>query len=232
MVLNSIILLGGSGLLGKHLQELWARQGLHCVAPPSAQCNVADRAAVEALLSEYPGTIVVHAAALTDVSAVELDASDACDVNVAGTINVTAACRKYNKRLVFISTDYVFAGHKGMYKTTDPIDPVNKYAMTKAAGELVARTYDNSLVIRTSFCELKFPHKRAFVDQYTSRDYVDVIAPLISRAILSGENGIKHVGTERKTVYDLASRRSPGVGKLNIRELPFSLPADTSLDLS
>jgi len=202
------------------------------VAPTSTECNITDKAAIEEVLRDSAATTIVHSAALTDVSAIELDATDACDINVAGTINVTAACRKYNKRLVFISTDYVFAGRSGMYKTTDPIDPVNKYAMTKAAAELVVRTYDNSLVIRTSFCELEFPYERAFVDQHTSRDYVDVIAPLISGAILSGENGIKHVGTERKTVYDLASRRKPEVGKLSIGELSFSVPADTSLDLS
>ena len=56
----------------------------------------------------------------------------------------------------FYLYDYVknvFDGDKGLYKSTDPINPIGKYAKSKAAGELVSRIYDNSLSIRTEFFE-------------------------------------------------------------------------------
>ena len=41
-------------------------------------------------------------------------------------------------------------------------------------------------------------------------------------------NGIVHVGTERKTVFDLAKQRKPNVGKLSISDVSFNPPRDTS----
>jgi len=100
--------------------------------------------------------------------------------------------------------------------------------MTKAAAELSVRTYKNSLVIRTSFCEKQFPYEKAFVDQYTSRDYIDIICPLILEQAFSDKTGVVHVGTERKTVFDLAKKRKPNVKKLLRSEVNFKVPRDTS----
>ena len=232
MVLEPILLLGGSGLLGKNLHEEWVKQGIIYISPTSRDCDITCKDKVARAIAPTEISTVVHCAALTDVAGIERNPTKAIEVNVVGTSNVVSACAQHNKRIVFISTDYVFDGSSGMYKTTDPLSPINRYAMTKAAAELIVRTYDNSLVIRTTFCPKQFPYERAFVDQYTSRDYVDVIAPLISDEILSKKCGIVHLGTERKTVYDLAVRRKPAVGKISIKELPFVVPQDTSLDIS
>ena len=149
-------------------------------------------------------------------------------MNVVGTANVVYACRLYGVRLVYISTDYVFDGRRGQYSPDDAINPTNKYAMTKAAGEYIVRTYDSSLVIRTSFCERVFPYEKAFIDQYTSRDYIDIISPLILKEASSNKVGIIHVGTGRKSVYKLAKQRKSDVGILKISDVNFTVPADTS----
>jgi len=90
------------------------------------------------------------------------------------------------------------------------------------------KTYSNSLIIRTSFCEQVFPYEKAFIDQYTSRDYIDVIAPMILSTAVSNKKGVVHIGTHRKTVYDLAQRRSPLVGKIRRSDVSFNVPRDTS----
>ena len=104
-------------------------------------------------------------------------------MNVLGTLNVLKSCKDLGKKLVFISTDYVFDGEKGNYTIDDPINPLSKYAKTKAAAELLVRTYENSLVIRTSFFGYDFPYEAAFVDQWSSKDYVDIIAPKVMEEI-------------------------------------------------
>lgn len=92
--------------------------------------------------------------------------------------------------------------------------------------------YDNSLIIRTTFGPNKFPYAGAFVDQWTSREKVSVIAKLIIRLIKNGALGVYHVGGKRKTVFEYAKKVSPSqkIEKLSVKDMLFKLPKDTSLD--
>ena len=221
----SILLTGGSGLLGTQLTSLDSS----IISPERRELDIENRSDcrqwVETLSSQ---DILIHAAAFTSLPGSEEDPGAARNANIVGTVNLVNACQSSGVRLVYISTDYVFSGDKGFYKEEDPINPINLYAKTKAAGELAVRTYDNSLVIRTSFCENEFPHEKAFTDQFTSRDYVDVIAPMILAEAKSNRVGIAHVGTERKSVYELARQRKLNVGELSILAVSFNAPRDTS----
>ena len=135
-----------------------------------------------------------------------------------------------NKKIIFISTDHVFDGTKGNYLTCDSLNPLSKYAKTKTAAELLVRTYDNSMIIRTSFFGYEFPYESAFIDQWSSKDYVDIIAPKIIKLIKSNKVGIFHVGEKRKTIFEIAKRRSPNVGKISRSDIFFKTPKDTSLE--
>lgn len=232
MVLRSIFLTGGTGLLGTELRKISSDHGVVFDDPTSQECNILDYNSVMGRVEATEGQTVLHCAAFTNVSAAEKDALEACELNIRGTLNVLAACRRHNKKMVFISTDYVFDGNDGGYTETSPMNPVNNYALTKGSAELAVRTYKNSLVIRTSFCPAEFPYEKAFTDQYTSRDFVDIIAPKILEAAKSATVGIVHIGTERKSVYELASRRNPKIGKISTREMALTLPRDTSFKLN
>jgi dTDP-4-dehydrorhamnose reductase len=60
---------------------------------------------------------------------------------------------------------------------------------------------------------------------------VDVIAPLIARVIESDATGVINVGTERKSVYDLASRRN-AVEKTSANSVQcVKMPKDVSMNL-
>ena len=172
--------------------------------------------------------MVLHAAALTNVREIEIDPIASYDINVCGTINVIKACERLNKRLVFISTDYVFDGEKGSYEVGDPLNPLSNYAKTKAAAELLVRTYKNSLVIRTSFFGYEFPYSAALVDQWSSKDYVDIIAPKILTAALENHRGIVHVGGERRSIYEIAKNRNKNVDKMLREDIDVAVPKDTS----
>tara|TARA_Y100000593_G_C4275238_1_gene319687 strand:- start:771 stop:1466 length:696 start_codon:yes stop_codon:yes gene_type:complete len=219
-----ILLTGGSGLLGSELLKLDHK----IVAPNSKSLNINDKNSCRLWIENEKPDVILHAAAFTSPPVCEKNPTKARQVNIVGTINLLDLCEEKNIKLVYISTDYVFDGKVGLYSTTDAINPINKYALTKAAGELAVKTYDNSLIIRTSFCQNEFPYEKAFIDQYTSRDYVDVIAPKILNCAKSKMNGIVHVGTKRKTVFDLAKQRKPNVGKLSISDVSFNPPRDTS----
>ena len=229
---GSILITGGSGRLGRELQELIS----NLEAPSRSACDVTDPASLAAAFARLQPTLVVHAAAYTAVDAAERERAACWTVNVEGTRNVAAACRAHGAALVHISTDYVFWGDDGGYAEDDPPGPVrNFYALTKLVAEEAVRALPGHLVVRTSFRPREWPYPKAFDDVYTSQDYVDVIAPEIALAI-RGRSAIPHdtlhIGTERKTVFELARRRRPDVQRGSKASVVVDLPDDISLDTS
>jgi dTDP-4-dehydrorhamnose reductase len=225
-----ILLTGGTGRLGREFQQILP--GI--MAPPRAELDITRSETIEAALERFQPEVLVHAAAYTNVAAAEHE-HDACwRVNVDGTRNVIRSAMRRALLLVHISTDYVFAGTRGMYKEEDPVGPVcNYYALSKLVAEEMVRLTPRHLIIRTSFRPREWPYPVAFTDVYTSQDYVDVIAPEIALAITSSDDiphTVLHIATERKSVYELARRRRADVHPGSKREAQVTLPDDISLD--
>lgn len=222
-----ILIFGGSGQLGKALQKLLP-EGVY---PTRGECDIIDPANVFECLHNYLPDVIIHAAAFTDNRKVENSRCRAVDVNIVGTANIVLGCEP-KTRLVYISTDYVYPGDRGNYVETDPLQPFNLYAWTKLGGECAVRAIANHLIIRTSFgCE-PFPYPEAFVDKWTSKDYVDRVAKQILDATLSPLTGVLNLGTERKTLYAYATARpNNGVRAVRMRDTSHHTPYDTSLNL-
>jgi len=176
--------------------------------------------------------LIIHAAAFISPPLIEKDPLKAIEVNIIGTSNVVKLCMQIGARLIYISTDYVFKGDKGNYKEDDPVYPINKYAWSKLGGECAVRMYDKSLIIRTSFGPNIFPYEKAFIDQWTSRETVSVIARKISKLLDKDITGVIYVGGKRKTVFEYAKslHAAKAIGKLSVNDVPFNVPVDTSLN--
>jgi len=224
------LLTGGSGTLGTELQK-----HLDCFAPDSGTMDITWPA--EDMSNELwsqqmvPVKAIIHCAAITDVPGCELDRRPAVVSNIVGTFEVKELAYSFGAPMIYISTDYVYGG-TGNYTETDPTHPVNFYAFTKLAGEAFVNP-DTDLIIRTSFKPLgKWKHPKAFDDIFTSADYVDIIAEKIAFLIKTGATGIYNVGTERKTIYELAKRRTPEVKPMSKKEIKnVQLPSDVSMNL-
>ena len=192
--MNYNILTGGSGLLGKKLQKYTT-----CLAPSHTELDITKP---ETLKGDPD--FIIHCAAYTDVTKAETDKKGCFDVNVMGTVNLLKAYP--NAIFIYISSEYANK-------------PVNYYSETKRAGELaveaMAKTY---LIIRTLFKPNPFPYTKAFYDQYTQGDYVDVIAPLIAKEIKTFiPNRTIYVGTGRKTMLELAQVSKPHIPATSVR---------------
>ena len=169
--------------------------------------------------------IILHPAARIDVSKIKGNEKEFIDVNIVGTANIAKYCLENNKRLIYISTDYVYSG-KGNHKENEPILPYNIYSWSKIGGEASVRFLNDYLIIRTSFGPSKFPYEYAYENLYTSKDYVDIIAPLINKAVMSNLVGTVNVGNEKKSIHQWASKRNQvKKGKLE-KEMYFSLNLD------
>ena len=221
-----ILLTGGSGLLGAELLRLDDT----IIAPSSADLDIADGAAVTAILAAVQPDIICHAAAITNNREIESDPRAALKVNIAGTANIAASCIGTRTRLVYLSTDYVYPGESGNFSESDALQPANLYAWTKLAGEAAVRAVPNHLIIRTSFGRSSFDYPAAFEDKWSSKEYVDIIAPDILAAVRSPLTGVVNLGGPRRTLFEYAKVRNPQVKSISRQASPHRSPADTSLD--
>ena len=234
-----LLLTGGTGRLGRELLTELPRLGVAgLVAPGRAELDITAAENVRAYLAAARPRLIVHAAAYTNVAEAETRRAECWAANVAGTRHLVATAREVGARFLFVSTDYEFYGDRpgGDYREDDTPGPVrNYYSLTKLVAEEAVRSLPGSLVLRTSFRPREWPYPQAFDDLFTSQDYVDVIAPLVAEVVQRYDLGqvpfgTLHVATERKSVYEVAARRAPGVTRAPRASAGVELPADVSLN--
>lgn len=228
-----ILLTGGTGRLGSVLKDLLSGE---VWAPTSSQFNILDPKTIEKGLNKFDPDVVLHCAAFTDVAAAELDPKACFEVNVVGTYNLYQACLKNNVRLMTISTDHIFDGKKGMYKEEEQPTPIGAYAISKYLAERIVTLGTKNAVLRTSFIKT-FPLPTAFTDKYFAGDTVDIIAGDIALAVKHKLTGIWNIGGKRVSIYDIAKKINPEVGKMKLKDNPINKVGlrylkDVSLDTS
>jgi dTDP-4-dehydrorhamnose reductase len=147
------------------------------------------------------------------MSAAEDDPAECMRVNVLGTYEIARKCSGLGLHMIYISTDAVFEGAAGApFSEDDEPRPTSVYAMSKYLGEDVVRSLlpAASTILRLSFLK-GFAFDQAFTNVFFSGDTADVIAREVLRASFLRPVGTYHIGTGRKSIYDLAVRIRPGV---------------------
>lgn len=102
--------------------------------------DLADPAALEALVTTLAPDAVLNAAAYTAVDQAERDREAAFRINAQAPAVLAQACASAGIPLVHYSTDYVFDGQASRpYREDDPTAPLNVYGASKLAGEDAVR---------------------------------------------------------------------------------------------
>jgi len=204
-----VLILGGSGLLGRALTCVFAASHtVHC--PSHAELDVAQPSQVRAAVEREAPDLVVHSAALADVDRCEQDPEAAWRVNALGAQAVAQACGERDCPLVFISSDYVFDGHQQLpYTEFDETRAVNVYGRTKIAAEAAVRTFCRKhYIVRTTW--LFAPWGKNYVtqtlaslrqgettpavaDQYASPSAAFDVAQGIARLVTAPDYGTYHL---------------------------------------
>jgi len=132
-------------------------------------------------------------------------------VNYLGVIDLVDICNEYNKKLVHISTDYIYANSISEASEEDiPVHFNNWYSYTKLLSDgYVQAKSKNYLLIRTHFRPKPYPWKKAWLDLLNNADYIDVIVYWIYLLIYKNEQGVFNVGSEIKTLHSLAKQTVP-----------------------
>jgi dTDP-4-dehydrorhamnose reductase len=146
-----IVILGGTGFIGRHLVRQVTARGLRAVAPRRSALDVTDLAAAARALRELQPAVVVNCAAATGIGTVETGNS-AEILNHIVPRDWAALCDEMGIRLVHFSTDQVFSGdQRSPYSEQDEGAPLSAYGATKYAGERAVLAHPRHLVLRTSF---------------------------------------------------------------------------------
>jgi dTDP-4-dehydrorhamnose reductase len=131
-----VLITGAGGQLGAALREVF----------PEADARTrAELDVVAPVRLPYRPSLVIHAAAWTNVDGAEEDEDGARRVNVDGTRNVAAL----GAPLVYFSSDYVFDGTKREpYVESDETSPLSAYGRTKLDSEREVR---EGWIVRSSW---------------------------------------------------------------------------------
>lgn len=166
----TILITGANGFLGPHLMAAFQknRTGVVGVARSGGtdyQYDLTDPSAVQHLMERVKPSLVIHAAAMTDVNKCEQNPDLAVRVNSDSTRNIVKFMAP-DCKIINISTDMVYSGigpHKEHSKSENPI---NMYGISKFMGEFEAGKAKDYLNIRTNIVGFCLGSKRpsSFVD--------------------------------------------------------------------
>lgn len=225
---KKILISGGHGSLGKTIKS----DSFLFFKPKRERLDVTSYESIDHQIRTIEPDYFIHAAALTRPMVKHItNPIESIENNIIGTANVVNACIKYNVKLIYISTDYIYPGNKGNYLENDPIFPVNEYAWSKLGGECAVKLYSNSLILRVAMVDTPFPHTHALDNVYKS----SISVKEVSEHILSllDKNGVINVGNERSTIYNYVSNLNPNIKKISRQDIKdVKIAKDSSMNIS
>ena len=148
-----ILLTGGAGFVGAHLRRrlalahpraerlLTVRASSDDVGIdwPVMEVDIADSAAVDALVGRFRPDLLIHLAAQSSVASSLKGAEETWRVNFDGTFNLARACARLDApaTFLFVSSAEVYGEsfRDGDVTEETPLRPANAYARSKAAAE-------------------------------------------------------------------------------------------------
>jgi dTDP-4-dehydrorhamnose reductase len=158
---TKIALTGQSGLVGSRITELLASD-YEFVSIPQEEIDITDRKSVFDRIHSIDFDILFHLAAYTNVDQAEIQKDICRKVNVDGTKNLYEAVTEKGKKMIYVSTGFVFDGINPPFDETSAPHPLSYYAKTKYEGEQIVK--DTAMIVR-----FDYPYRKSYT---LKRDFV------------------------------------------------------------
>jgi dTDP-4-dehydrorhamnose reductase len=223
---KKIVITGGEGRFAQVLKK--SNNKLDIFYPNKKTLNILNINSIIKYIKKVKPTYLIHSAALSrPMNLHDKFISKSIDINIIGTANVVKVCEKFNIKLIYFSTNYVYPGKKGNYSEESSLQPINNYAWSKLGGECSVKLYKHSLILRMCMCEKPFIHKYAFSDVKTNFIFHEEIAKIIPKIL--NKKGILNIGGEIQTIYNFAKKNNKNVKKISAKG---KFPPNPSMNIS
>ncbi len=219
-----ILITGSAGFLGKNLfSYLKSKHTLYGISRRLSETTThqVDLTSpnIENVIDIINPEIIIHTAALTSVDYCENYPEEAHKFNVLATEKIVNWCKKNNKKIIYISTDYVYPGTSNHYNENSETGSINIYGKTKLEAELLIQSLTNWCILRPTVIFgydlggnnflmqiLSLTEKRKIpFDQISNPTDVKVLCEYIGRIIDSNISGLYvATGIDQLNRYDFA----------------------------
>jgi len=175
------LVVGGNGQLGKALSIVLGERGIDFRAWGSEDLDIRSALKCVDLIGALKPSVIINAAAWTDVDGAVADPDGAHAVNAVGALNLAVAAKAAGAVFVHVSTDYVFSGISDRpWREDDLRAPVSVYGTTKAAGEVA---------VLSEYSERSYIFRTAWLYSQWGKNFVKTM----TRLALSGDGEVRVV---------------------------------------
>jgi dTDP-4-dehydrorhamnose reductase len=156
----NLLITGSNGQLGSELLSLKGKfSNFNFFLTDIDDLNIVNYSEVEKYVTTNKIDVIINCAAYTNVDKAEEEPDSADEINSLAVKNIAEIVKKFQLKLIHISTDYVFDGNSSKpYSEDDETNPQSVYGATKLKGEtaLLEINPGNSLIIRTAWLYSSF----------------------------------------------------------------------------
>tara|TARA_B100001093_G_C26673173_1_gene947081 strand:- start:188 stop:895 length:708 start_codon:yes stop_codon:yes gene_type:complete len=218
---KKILVTGGNGRFAKVLKEKNNKLSLYFAS--KKECNILKESSIIKIIQKIKPSIILHTAGLSrPMNIHETDIEKSIDLNIIGTANLVKICKRYNIKIIYFSTSYVYEGSNGNHKESDPVKPFNNYGISKLGGECSVLMYKNSLILRITMTEKPFMFKKAYSNLIANYMYHEDLIKILPKII--NKKGILNVGGKTQSIYEFAKSKKLQVKKIKLvdsKKLPL-----------
>lgn len=161
---------GSTGLIGSRIIEL-LRQDIDFLEILQSDTDITNKESIWNFLKDKNYHILLHLAGYTNVDGAEKEQDLAYKVNVEGTRNIFEVVQEQKKKLIYISTDFVFDGINPPYDENSTPNPLGVYAKTKYEGEKILN--GDAMIVR-----IAYPYRAAYKPK---KDFVRSLKSLLEQ---------------------------------------------------
>jgi len=187
-----ILVTGGNGQLAQCLKDVVINENEFNVDFQDLPAlDITNKQQLESYFSKNELDYCINCAAYTAVDLAEEQSDLAYAVNAEGPKNLAEVCKKYQVKLLHISTDFVFDGKKQTpYIETDIPNPLGVYGASKWQGERnIQEAMETYFIIRTSWLYSEYGNNfmKTMLRLSETRDEISVVSDQIGSPTYAGD---------------------------------------------